>query len=90
MQDVTMHDGHVRPVGKRVLEDGDELFVQFDGDDVASLRGQERGQRAQARSDLQHHIVGRELRRFHDAPKMGFGDEEVLAQALPWMQIVFS
>ncbi len=77
-----MNDGHVWLGCEAVAQEGDQPVVQLDGHHAAGLLGDQLGEHAGAGADLQHRVLGRELRGGHDMRAVRGVDEEVLAQPL--------
>ncbi len=71
---------------KTLVQDGDEIPVDLDADDVTGASGEQIGQPAGARTDLEHQVVRRQLRGIDQTPHEVAVDQKVLSEALAWMQ----
>ncbi len=85
LQNIRVHDAHVRLAGKTVAEERDQTVIQLDGDHAAGLLGDQLGEHAGTGADLQHRVVRCQLSRGDDAGAMRRVDQKVLAQALLWV-----
>ncbi len=77
-----MEDLDVGVGGEDFAEDGDEVLVEFDGEDAGGVGGEVAGETTQAGADLQDGVGGGDLSGVYDLFEEGWVGEEVLAEAL--------
>ena len=81
-QDVAVDDAHVVIVFQGLVEDGQQMVVQFDSRDGCARFGQGLGQGADARPDFQDRIALPDFGSVGNVVDDGVTDEEILAQLL--------
>lgn len=77
-----MDDLDVGVGGEDFAEEGDEVLVEFDGEDAGGAGGEVAGEGPQAGADFQDGVGGGDLSGIHDPFEEGGIGEEVLAEAL--------
>jgi hypothetical protein len=86
VEDVGVDEVEVGVMGQAGAEEGDQVRVGFDGDDVGGAGGEPFGERAGAGTDLQDQVLRGQFGRIDDAIEVGFVQQKVLPQALAWGQ----
>ena len=81
-QDIAVNDAHVIIVFQRLVEDGQQMIVQFDSRHSRSRFSQGLGQRADTRPDFQDRVAFTDAGCVGNIVDDGVADEEILAQLL--------